>query len=278
MAIPFGNLPIPDPLGLAYQSSPEYLDARKNVILSESGLEGIAGFEFDIPTSEKVEYTADITDHYGEDNTPFQDHRTIKPVQITLTGYVGEVIFEGSKGLSGQIGGLTNRLSAIPAFTAGQTDQSFQEAQEALLQFQADVALLESIGETAIAVGKGFQSLLGPEPNKQQVAFNKLKALFYSNKLLTVQTPWNFYENLMISSVSFSQDENSAQSSDIKVTLKEVRLVKINSYYTVLLDPLEFTSSRHDTQVQPQQEVGNVNGEKVELESLGYAATYGRDS
>jgi len=53
---------------------------------------GLNGFLFDIDDSDQVTFESDITDHYVEDNTAVQDHIALRPIQIMLKRFQGEVV------------------------------------------------------------------------------------------------------------------------------------------------------------------------------------------
>ena len=73
-------------------------DLSTKYILKPLGARGIGGFVFDIPDEAKVTLSADITDHWVEDNTTVNDQIAIKPDMIALSGFVGELpyIFPGN--------------------------------------------------------------------------------------------------------------------------------------------------------------------------------------
>lgn len=47
---------------------------------------------FDTRGDEDVTLESEITDNWVEDNSTMQDHIGLKPMSITLTGYVGELV------------------------------------------------------------------------------------------------------------------------------------------------------------------------------------------
>ncbi len=260
------SVPIPGLFG-SNTKSEGYLNAEANVLLSVEGLEGLSGFLFDVPESEKVDLSADITDHYVESGSFIQDHRVIKPVSITLSGFIGELIHCSGKGVSGLLGTLSNNLSAVPAFTGGYTPQAFQVVQKAAAQVRAAAALAENVIGT---LGGVVQALSGVEaPTKQQVAYQKLKLLFESGVLLTLQTPWNYYPNLMITAISFSQSEESAESTNIKITLKEIRLATLASRTVTALD-----LTRWNAQNAPESDKKVTGGVPVAPDTIADSILY----
>lgn len=64
---------------------------KQAIIRPENPPPGIAGFLFDIRGEETAEMTADVTDHYVEDNTAIQDQVALKPEIITVRGLVAEL-------------------------------------------------------------------------------------------------------------------------------------------------------------------------------------------
>jgi len=54
---------------------------------------GLGGFVFDVEGATNIDLTADITDHYTEDNVAVQDHIALRPKRIRLDTYVGEVVY-----------------------------------------------------------------------------------------------------------------------------------------------------------------------------------------
>ncbi len=223
-----------NPLGI----QDDFISAQENALLSEAGKEGLSGFVFDISESEQVTYSADITDHVVEDGSVIQDHRVIKPVNITISGFIGELVYRGSSGVSGIFSSIENRLTEIPAFTEGETPQAFQDAQIAISKAQSAALEAEAALETVTGViGNVARAILGigSDPTKQQIAHAKLKSLFESETLLTLQTPWNYYENLLITELSFSQMDETPLISNIKVSLKGIR--KAHVKVEIPLDP-----------------------------------------
>ncbi len=218
--------PLPESLqNTGLESSQQYLDAKANVVLAESGQEGLSGFLFDIPSSESVNLRADMTDHYTEDNSYLHDHRVIKPAQITLSGFIGELVQSGGGDAVKFLSTISNRLGSVGAYLGDLTPQAVQVAS----QVAAQAAAAAKVAENALLKAKGLVDAFSgdePLPTKQQIAYNQLKALFTTHALLTLQTPWNYFENLMITSLGFTRNEESTGISDITISLKEIRISK----------------------------------------------------
>lgn len=237
--------------------SQTYLDTKNSTILKPKSAEGISGFIFDIPDTESINLTADITDHFTESNSFLNDHIVIKPDRITLSGFVGELKFRPPEGIAGALEEIQNRLQTVPAYLGDLTPGAQQTAARAVATAQTIISgINQTVDRTKNLVGF-FAGEEAPE-TEQQKAFNTLDALRRNSEILTVQTPWKYFESVMIQSIAFSQDGNSKDISDISVTLKEIRIADIK---TVDYDQNQFPP-RVDIQGGEEENQGIVQGQE----------------
>lgn len=231
----------------------KYADARQTAVLRPSGAAGISGWVFDIPTGEQVELTAEITDHFTESNSFINDHVVKPPQRVTLSGFVGELLFvlaearqqslaAGEDGftLPGSPQELQNSLSMVEAYLGDFTPGMVAKARQAVSLADMYVSLLNRtvnrvqnlVGVLNGTVGvPQLPPIPGTEPlttTRQRGAYEQLKALWSTNQICTVQTPWEFFENMMIESIAVSQDEVTRSWTDFRVTLKEVRFAEVS--------------------------------------------------
>ncbi len=204
-----------------------YIDARANVVLAEKGQEGLSGFVFDIASTESINLSADVTDHYTENDSFLQDHRTVKPITVNISGFIGELVFKPKGGLLGALSSASSLLETVDAFAGDYTPQAIQDAQRIANEISSAVNVLESAVTGVASVVNAVTSLLEPEPTRQQIAYKQLESLFNVGGLVTLQTPWNFFDDLMITSIGFSQDEKSDGISDISIGLKQIRVSEV---------------------------------------------------
>ena len=242
---------------LGTTDSQTYLDTKNSTILKPKSAEGISGFIFDIPDTESINLTADITDHFTESNSFLNDHIVIKPDMITLSGFVGELKFRPPEGIAGAVEEIQNRLQIIPAYLGDLTPGAQQTAARAVATAQT---VISGINQTIDRVENLVGFFAGEEATEteQQKAFNTLDALRRNGEVLTVQTPWKYFESVMIQSIAFSQDGNSKDISDISLTLKEIRIADIK---TVDYDQNQFPP-RVDIQGGEEENQGIVEGQE----------------
>ena len=243
--------------------SQTYLDTKTSTILKPKSAEGISGFIFDIPDTENVNLSADITDHFTESNSFLNDHIVIKPDLITLSGFVGELRFKPPEGIAGQVEEIQNRLQIVPAYLGDLTPGAQQIAARIVGSVQT---VISGINQTVDRVENlvGFFDGVDAEETQQQKAFNTLDALRRNGEVLTVQTPWKYYDSVMIQNISFRQDGVSEDISDISVTLKEIRIADIK---TVDYDQNQFPP-RVDIQAAEEENQGIVQGRDEESSFL----------
>lgn len=224
--------------------------ATKALVSPQNEVEGIDGLVFDIPETESIQLSAQITDHVVEDNSAMQDHVSISPVKITLTGKVAELVMTKSKLQKYAELALTT-LAAIPVIGGTASASAMRAMSEATRAKQAV--------DSTLAKFKNMSSLLGGEDagkNKQQKFYSQLEQMFYGRGRFTVQTPWKTFENMVIESVSIEQDESTNTWSTVTVTMKQVRLAQTKTVTGKL-------KGRIEAQKQPEVKKGAASGKSI---------------
>lgn len=183
-------------------------------------LGGVSGFIFDIISSERVQLNSDITDHYVEDNISVQDHIALRPEHFTLRGYVGELNDVLERALISAVT-TTQRLSIVNSFIPTFTTQALQ-----LYSQVADVAARVKQGINQAQNLYDLFTQKSTNATKQQRGYNYFKSIWISRQLLTVETPWEIFEDMAIESVSSEQDETTNMVTNFSVTFKRIRTTK----------------------------------------------------
>lgn len=234
-----------------------FLDDRCAAVLIKANQQGIAGWVFDIPTGESIDLDMDITDHFVESGSFVTDHAVTKPLIITLTGLIGELVYTVPQPGSFEYAAsqLQSALTSVDAYLGPLTNGASQKL--AVLAAQAgyvagQVAAIQKRASNLIKFfsGDDFSDTL------QEKAFRDLAALWKSKQIVTVQTPWGFFGNMMIKSITPKQDQSSNDYTDFTITLKEMRFVDIK---TTTFDSGAFTSAI-DAQAAAKANTGPVQG------------------
>jgi hypothetical protein len=218
-----------------------YLDTQaNNWLVKPATAAGISGFVFDVERETTLVADTDITDHFTEYNNFFQDHAAIRPLEVTLRGFVGELVQKAPQGVVGLLGGLQNKLTTIDALLGKYTPQAVTSIQKVLTKATNVVNTVDNI------IGRA-QNIVGliaggsPAPTKQEQAMSKLMALRDTRQVFTLVTPWGLAayfdpirerggpRSFVIKRLVFEQGEETRDMSDIVVTLKEVRFATVAS-------------------------------------------------
>lgn len=184
---------------------------------------GINGFLFDIPLSDQVKLTAQITDHYVEGNYAIHDHIALEPVRITLTGVLCELVYAQSP-LERLINQALDRLQPIQFVSP---ELAINPTQTALVrQTLAEANRLKSAVQKTADIAEDLYSWVTkgtPAETRQQEGFRFLKQLFDTREVGTVETPWATFTDMVIESVTFDQDEMTRDLTTVTAQFKQIR-------------------------------------------------------
>lgn len=240
----------------AVKAGRAYLDGLANkYIVKPVAAKGISGFVFDYEGESSISLASEITDHYIEDNTAIQDHIAKRPKRITLRGLVGELVMLKPAGLLGALGMAQSGLTQLYAYLGDNTPQMTQKLQEAATAVTGAInAFDQGLARVQNIVNMFDKSV--PAQTKQQIAYTKLETLWDTNQIVTVDTPFKFFESMAIELVTCVQDPDTKTITDISVTLKEIRLAETE---TTKFDESNY-SGRAGQQRQPVVDKGKTPG------------------
>jgi hypothetical protein len=213
----------------------EFVAGFKSYVVTPLNAFGIGGFVFDIEGDTAVNLTAEITDHYTENNKTFQDQIAIRPKKITLKNYVGELTYNTDENTGTIPQQVVQKLTTLSSFlpqlaSATQQGYDFLTQNKSFSQAVKDINFSDALG-TATDLW-AFAKNLSNFTSKQQQAYMFFKAMFEQQLLTSVQTPFEFMPNMAIESIQAIQAENSRDISDFTITLKQIRVAQtINIAY-----------------------------------------------
>lgn len=185
---------------------------------------------FDTRGEEEATLESDITDNWVEANYTIQDHIGLKPLVITLSGYVGELTNKLPKDLEDlQKVDLPAKLSAVSPFMPQLTTQT----QYIMNRTQELYGIYEKANKTVPRIESQLKGIaVPPDVNNQQAVFDKFYQIWESRGLNTVYTPFGVFDSMAIMSLHARQDEDSSYISEFRVTFKQVRVAGQIATYT----------------------------------------------
>lgn len=191
---------------------------------------GIGGYTLDVRISENYQYTSDVPENPVEDGSVVNDHIINKPIQISLDGEVADIkksvdfLPQGLETLIDKTGDILMNVSPIQR-TVQQLEKIDKQAKP-IIEAYNDVTDLMKQGKEI------YDFYAGRTGRTEQDNFFDFMDLVYSNKLLiSIEMPFGVLENMRITSLSISKDNETDQRLRYKITAKEVRMAK-----TILLD------------------------------------------
>jgi hypothetical protein len=249
-----------------------YLDTLTNkYLVKPKTAHGIGGFVFDYETETTVTLQAEITEHYTEKNTFIMDHIAHKPARLVLRGLIGELVEAKPQGVIGALGILQGKLSTLPALLGKYTPGALKKIQGVVTRATNTVNKIDNYISRAQNIVGLFVGA-APGLNKQQKAFATLYTLWMSNQVFTVETPFKYFDSMVIEQIVFTQDEDTSSYSDISVTLKEIRFAKVGSPNGLSQsDALQSSDGRSAQQRQGQTSKGRTVGVSVPFATLAQA-------
>ena len=243
--------------------------ALNRYVVRPSNAFGLGGFVFDVEGDATVNLKAEITDHFLEDNSAIQDHIAIKPKKVTLKSYVGELVYEPDGNETTFVEKTVRKLTVLNGYLPVLTS-----AAESLKDFNAKdlSSATDIIGNvTSQTINKATdyyalaKNLLNAD-SRQQEAYQYFKALMEQKILISLQTPFEYVNNMAIESVTAFQGEGSKFISDFTITLKEIRVVEIlnsptgSSTYQVEQGDDDDLQGRAKEQNDGIENIGSVSG------------------
>ena len=225
---------------------------------------GLGGFVFDVEGDTEVNLTADITDHFTEGNFSVQDHIALKPKKVKLDTYVGELVYYNGNNGNAPLERLSRKLVTVNSYLPALSSAASQV--KSLLDGSQKDITFGGIASSALNIYGLVKNITPPLPRQQQ-AYQYFKALYESKTLMSLQTPFEFCQNMAIESIVATQDADSKFISNFSITLKEIRTVSTISVDSLIAD------GRAALQGANSKDNGVVQGDKITVTDLPKLAT-----
>jgi hypothetical protein len=224
-------------------------------------------YYFDIRAEETIEAGCDITDQYVENNSAIQEHVALRPIEVTLTGFVGEKVYRHQDLYTSKFSGTFSKLNPIRSFVPPAS--SYAETVIGAASYVE--SSIRRYVENAKNITNIFSKDKTESKTRQGQVLSELISLRNARKLITVYIEnIGKFENYLIKNVRMSQ-EDSVYQSRLIVELKQYNSV---STQTVALDVQKY-KDRVAVQRAQEENLGKVQGVKENTSTL-YRWTYGR--
>lgn len=224
-------------------------------------------YYFDVRTEETIEAGCDITDQYVENNSAIQEHVALRPIELSLSGFVGEKVYKHQDLHTSKLSGTFSKLNPILSFVPPVSSYA-----ETII---GAVSYVESSIRRYVENVKNIADIFSKDKTetktRQGQVFNELLYLRNNRKLVTAYIEnIGKFENYLIKNVRISQ-EDSVYQSRLIVELKQYNSV---STQTAALDVQKY-KDRVSVQKAAEENLGKVQGTKENTSTL-YRWTYGK--
>ncbi len=181
---------------------------------------GIAGFIFDIIDDDSVSLESESTNYNTSANTPIQDHVTLMPEMVTVGGTVAEIVKTAVT--TPAVEQSQNPLPEIPGLEPELSPGAADDQAELMDNADADQAGIDSND----SLWAYYNARLPQQPNqtKQSLVFGYFYQLWKGRQLMSVETPWGIFTNMVIQSMEGSQGDKSKWSSQFQITFKKIHI------------------------------------------------------
>lgn len=179
--------------------------------------------KLDIIGDETLTADCDVTDHYVESNTAYQDQITLKPQVYTISGEVGELVWYQKNPISQTIGQVAQKLEGVISFLPIRS-KGFNQMKKTVMKASQWV-------DTASNALTKLSSLvgLGGAMTRQAQAYQWLVVYRNMRMPLTIRTPWGILKDYVVTNLEFKQPKETKDKSYITITFKEFRLTSIHT-------------------------------------------------
>jgi hypothetical protein len=238
-------------------------------------IDGEKSFFFHFEGENTVSQTADVTDHYVEDNAAMHDHITLRPEVVTAQGYIGELnttVPQSLEALATAANKLTTLSPFLPAISTTALiayNTAFQLYQTAKSAANAGISAFATISGDSTGSSTEAQIIAGQEnklQTQQQIAYAKFYRYFVNRTLFTVQTPWALHQNMIIQSMRVTQSEETTMISDFELSFKQLRFASTSSGNVAVAAS---RAASQQSKIEDQGPKPSVPATKSFLSSLG---------
>jgi hypothetical protein len=223
----------------------ELKNSLARVFVAPPGLWGIDGWEFSILRDRSIELKSEISDYLLEDGSRVQDHISLDPITLNLSGFIGEVLEKAPRQLNYEPT-VQSKLNEIAGFLPQLSVQGQQ-------QLDRIRALRDRATRVISRVDRGIGFLasfpLDSEGSSIVQAFSKLRHCWQHRVPLTVRTEFCDLDNMYLQSVKFSQNGEEKYKADLTIVLKQI---------TTVAHRTEDSGSRVDSMKSKAVNLGNV--------------------
>ena len=253
---------------------------------------GIGGFITSAILKEVVKLSRDVPTTYLEDGTHINDHIIRNPLTLSIEGVVSDVYVKPSPTLNA-VRAFETQVGAVAQYLPGRTQSQISriagivpdilnqiDALDRAIQVGQNVAgavgftgVTGAVGLSAPAFNSSASAATGnygPVPSAKgkgniEQFIDTMKGLADSDVLISIDASFRKYENMAITSISYTRD-NKTKSLSFSIEAQQLRFAQ--TLYAQVSAPAP--AGGLDGQTSAEADKGSQEGEDVEQSFLSY--------
>lgn len=235
----------------------EFTQQANNAYISPNSRTTFAGFKMDLVDNETIMGSANSTAHIVEDNSFINDHITVEPKKIMLSGIVSEIQLNND--ISPEQQAEEHRFNNPPNdIVDKQDDDSTTQSQRRI----EDAERQNTEGEVLTPTGDVYSSVEGRiTGTRQRKSLAFVQALADNKILLSISTRVGFYPNMHIEAFSMTTDPKTNTQSILQITFSEFRFAK------TLTSAVDAVALGRANALAQKLERGSANGKNGQYQS-----------
>lgn len=223
---------------------------------------GIGGMTFGARITENITFAMQAPDVPLEDGSESQDHLILKPVAITIDGYIGDMDLKPEEEIEAYIK-ANKQVGVVRSYLPERTQSQIDKVNSAVLS----VNDVYRRADAAIKAGKQLIEIFKPSSNKtlQEQFFEGIREIFNSKSLIDIQTSFGIYKNMVLTSVSIPRELNVDSSIRFSLSAKQIRFAE-----TIYSDVSQFIPNQSvdlDRAGDGDRDQGSTEGDPVVVNS-----------
>ena len=236
----------------------EFTQQANNAYISPNSRTTFAGFKMDLLENETIMGSANSTAHIVEDNSFINDHITVEPKKIMLSGIVSEIQLNND--ISPEQQAEEHRFNNPPNdIVDKQDDDSTTQSQRRI----EDAQRQNTEGEVLTPTGDVYSSVEGRiTGTRQRKSLAFVQTLADNKILLSISTRVGFYPNMHIESFSMTTNQKTDTQSILQITFSELRFAKTRT------NAVDAVALGRANALAQKLERGNANGKNGQYQSI----------
>lgn len=225
---------------------------------------GIGGFNLDVRLESNINFTMVAPENYVEDGSVINDHIINDPITISISGEVADIhikpVFDDFV-----LETLREKIQ-FKVINTVFTKQQQQRIQKVVDKISSAVKLVEK-GLDIYDRFNNRNKIKSSVRTAQDDFFDYIESIYLNKKLITIEMPFRNYENMLITSLSISRNNETNQKLKYSLTAKEIRFAEIafvkgDIYFE---KPTSKPLAQVKNKVSTKKENGVVDTKKVEV-------------